>query len=182
MPPRYVHTIEQELFYEYAKLMSRSAFNGAINYGFVTDRFEALVSGAITMSGTIREWQRERELPDACVFCGAKDNLTVDHLIPWSRGGNGSSDNVVFSCKSCNSSRGDRGIFQWLGLTKKNKLHRVVAGKYLKELYKMHKEMGTLSVSTRTLDTLCKNCKNPQTCREWGTIGKLTSLCLESVF
>jgi len=36
MPPRYVRTIREELLYEYAKLISRSAFNGEIKYKFVT--------------------------------------------------------------------------------------------------------------------------------------------------
>lgn len=171
-----MRTIEQELLYEYGRLMSRTAFDSAINNGFDADQFEAFASGAI------RQWQREHELPDACVFCGNNDNLTVDHLIPWSRGGNGSADNVVYACKSCNSSRKDKGVYQWLGPTNKNKLNRLVAGKYLKELHKLHKQKGTLQISEHNLDTLCKNCKNPETCREWGTKGKMTCLCLESVF
>ncbi|HQE49593.1 MAG TPA: hypothetical protein PKV93_09620 [Fervidobacterium sp.] len=42
MPPAYVKTIREELLYEYAKLISRSVFNGEINYKFVTNRFNAL--------------------------------------------------------------------------------------------------------------------------------------------
>ena len=86
MPPSYVRTIEDEIFYEYAKLISRSAM-GQINYRFVSDRFKALKSGAITMSDTIREWQREQELEKACVYCGALEDLSADHIIPRSRGG-----------------------------------------------------------------------------------------------
>jgi hypothetical protein len=74
MPPKYVKTIQEEIFYEYAKLMSRSAFKGKINYGFVSAKFKELRDGAITMSGTIREWQREQEFPKECVFCGAREN------------------------------------------------------------------------------------------------------------
>jgi hypothetical protein len=80
MPPRYVKTIREEIFYEYAKLMSRSAFQGEINYGFVTDRFKGLRDGAIAMSGTIRELQREQELPRACVFCGVTGDLQMEEI------------------------------------------------------------------------------------------------------
>jgi len=66
MPPPYVKTIKEEILYEYAKLISRSALKGSINYGFVTDRFQALRDGSATMSGTIREWQREQELTCFC--------------------------------------------------------------------------------------------------------------------
>ena len=86
MPPAYVRTIREEILYEYAKLISRSAM-GNINYGFVSDRFKKLKSDEISMSGTIREWEREQELPRTCVFCGATEDLSTDHLIPRNRGG-----------------------------------------------------------------------------------------------
>ena len=182
MPPRYVKTIKEEIYYEYAKLMSRSAFNGRIEYGFVTNKFKELKSGAITMSGTIREWQHENELAKECVFCGAKEELQTDHLIPRARGGSDSADNLVFSCKWCNTSRNDKGVFEWLGLKKKDNLHRIVAGKYLKELYDLHVEKGTLDVSINELNTLCRDCRNPQICEEWDKVEELTCLCLESIF
>jgi hypothetical protein len=37
-------------------------------------------------------------------------------------------------------------------------------------------------ISVLTLETLCKNCRNPEMCKEWETNGELTCLCLESVF
>lgn len=55
MPPKYMKTIREELFCEYVKLISRSAFKGKINYGFVSDRFKALRDGEVTMSGTNTE-------------------------------------------------------------------------------------------------------------------------------
>jgi len=182
MPPGYVRTIREEIFYEYAKLISRSVFDGKINYKFVSDRFKAFRDGQATMSGTIREWQREQELPEECVFCGSKANLQVDHLIPRSRGGSDSADNTVWSCSTCNASRGDKGVFQWLGLKKKDRLHRLVAGKYLKQLYELHNEKLTLDISKDLISKLCPRCRNDATCTEWNTVQKLTCLCLESIF
>ena len=66
MPPSYVNTIREEILYEYAKLISRSA-HGGLQRGFITDRFKKLRDGEITISGTIREWEREMELPRECV-------------------------------------------------------------------------------------------------------------------
>ena len=106
MPPKYVQTIREEILYGYAKLMSRSVFKGSLNYGFITDRFKALRDELITMSGTIREWQREQDLPHQCVFCGKTDNLQTDHMIPRARGGTDSADNVVLSCAAYNIADG----------------------------------------------------------------------------
>ena len=47
---------------------------------------------------------------NACVYCGDSHKLTMDHLVPISRGGNHTIDNVVPSCKSCNSSKHDRTL------------------------------------------------------------------------
>jgi hypothetical protein len=182
MPPPYVTTMREEILYEYAKLICRSAFGGQINYRFVADRFKALRDGRATISGTNREWQREQELPRECVFCGDTGNLQIDHLIPRSRGGTDSADNTVWSCQTCNASRGDQGVFQWLGLKKKDSLHRLVAGKYLKQLLELHQQHGSLDVRKNDIVRLCPRCRNVPTCKEWGKEQELTCFCLESVF
>ena len=43
----------------------------------------------------------------ACIYCGAHDaKLHLDHLIPWSRGGLTTEDNLAVACVSCNTSKG----------------------------------------------------------------------------
>jgi hypothetical protein len=180
MPPPYVKTIREEILYEYAKLISRSAY-GTLQRGFITERFKKLRDGEMTISGTIREWEREQELPKQCVFCSSTINLTTDHLIPRNRGGDQSADNVVLACKPCNASRGEKGIFEWLGLKEKDKLHRLVAGKYLKQLLALHEQAGTLEITKDQILALCQRCPLPKVCESWGTIRELTCFCLESV-
>jgi hypothetical protein len=180
MPPPYVSTIREEILYEYAKLISRSAYK-SLQRGFVTDRFKKLRDGEITISGTIREWEREQELPKECVYCRSTSDLTTDHLIPRSRGGDDSADNVVLACQNCNTSRGEKGIFEWLGLKEKDKLHRLVAGKYLKQLLTLHEKTGTLEITKGQITILCQRCPLPEVCDRWGKVKKLTSFCLESI-
>jgi 5-methylcytosine-specific restriction endonuclease McrA len=44
-----------------------------------------------------------------CQYCGtARNSLTVDHVIPRSKGGSSSWDNIVASCAPCNRRKGDR--------------------------------------------------------------------------
>jgi hypothetical protein len=43
-----------------------------------------------------------------CVYCGHNRNLTIDHVIPKSRGGKNSWTNMVTCCSKCNSKKGDR--------------------------------------------------------------------------
>jgi hypothetical protein len=180
MPPAYVSTIQEEIYYEYAKLISRSAY-GSLQRGFITDRFKKLRDGEITISGTIREWEREQELPNECVFCRSTSDLTTDHLVPRSRGGDDSADNVVLACQPCNTSRGEKGVFEWLGLREKDRLHRLVAGKYLKQLVRLHEQAGTLEVSKDQITVLCERCPLPKVCGRWGKVGELTCFWLESI-
>ncbi len=42
-----------------------------------------------------------------CQYCGAKEDLTLDHVLPKSRGGRTSWDNLITACKHCNSKKGD---------------------------------------------------------------------------
>jgi len=44
-----------------------------------------------------------------CVYCGSASNrLTLDHVVPRSRGGTSVWENVVTSCAPCNHRKGDR--------------------------------------------------------------------------
>jgi hypothetical protein len=181
MPPPYVKTIREEILYEYAKLISRSAY-GTLQRAFITERFKKLREGKITISGTMREWEREQKLSNQCVYCGAASNLTTDHLIPLNRSGENIADNAVLACKPCNISKGDKGVFEWLGLKEKDKLHRLVAGKYLKQLLLLHEKAGTLEITKSEIEKLCRRCGLPKVCKKWGTEKELTCFCLESIF
>ena len=43
-----------------------------------------------------------------CVYCGATEDLTFDHVIPRSKGGRTSWDNIVAACSPCNLRKGGR--------------------------------------------------------------------------
>ena len=43
-----------------------------------------------------------------CQYCGSTKQLTLDHIIPRSKGGKHTWDNVVIACERCNSRKGDR--------------------------------------------------------------------------
>lgn len=42
-----------------------------------------------------------------CQYCGVSKDLTLDHLIPRSKGGKSSWNNLVTACKRCNARKGD---------------------------------------------------------------------------
>lgn len=48
-----------------------------------------------------------------CIFCGSKKNLTIEHLIPVSKGGTNEINNLFPSCKKCNCSKGPKDWIKW---------------------------------------------------------------------
>lgn len=49
-----------------------------------------------------------------CSFCDLPfDQLTLDHLIPRSKGGSSESYNLFPACKECNCSKGDKYFLDW---------------------------------------------------------------------
>jgi 5-methylcytosine-specific restriction endonuclease McrA len=49
-------------------------------------------------------WARDE---GRCVRCGAAEDLQFDHIIPVSRGGNASIDNIQILCGNCNRQKGN---------------------------------------------------------------------------
>ena len=50
-----------------------------------------------------------------CYYCGQEAN-TVDHIIPISKGGISSEDNMIAACHRCNSGKRDRIAPKWFAL------------------------------------------------------------------
>ena len=43
-----------------------------------------------------------------CQYCGSREKLTVDHVMPKSRGGKDTWENLVTACTPCNNRKGSR--------------------------------------------------------------------------
>ena len=75
---------------------------------FILEISEADIKREREKSRELRKsrWWKNRVALGICHFCGLRfppDELTMDHLVPVSRGGKASRNNVVPACKECNS-------------------------------------------------------------------------------
>jgi 5-methylcytosine-specific restriction endonuclease McrA len=59
---------------------------------------------------TQKEWEEILErYHHSCAYCGASNvSMTKDHVVPVTKGGTHTKDNIVPACRSCNSSKGNR--------------------------------------------------------------------------
>lgn len=59
---------------------------------------------------TLVDWEAVKAAYDSrCAYCGRDDvPLTQDHVIPLSKGGAHTKENIVPACRPCNSRKGNR--------------------------------------------------------------------------
>ncbi|MDH4271804.1 MAG: HNH endonuclease [Candidatus Aminicenantes bacterium] len=157
--PKFVASVRQLIYWQYANLIAKSAgFEG--NWGFTTSRYKKLLSGEMQWSSSIRDYEQALEMGRVCVYCGAKKDLSMDHIIPISKAGVdpriahllNSVDNCICACKKCNSSKGDRDVFEWFGHERLDEIPKLVFSKFLKLVYALHETQGTLDLRDPNMD------------------------------
>jgi len=61
-------------------------------------------------------WWQQKTAGGLCYYCGRAfpyKELTMDHLVPLARGGRSSKDNLVPSCKECNTRKNSLLPIEW---------------------------------------------------------------------
>jgi hypothetical protein len=180
MPPKAIKSVRDIIYYQYAKIISNSSGFGKDNYGVIMSNWKKLKNGEMHWSSTVREWLREHENPNVCIYCGVEEKLATEHILPRIHGGEDIPDNVVRVCHSCNSSKGGKRLYEWKGLEHKDNHHRIAEGKYLKYLFSLHEKRGTLDIEN--IKELCLNCDMMVLCEKENSMEKLSVYCLEGCF
>jgi len=50
----------------------------------------------------------------ACLVCGSEKSLSLDHILPRSKGGSNVARNLATLCVPCNSSKGDKHLYPFM--------------------------------------------------------------------
>lgn len=86
-------------------------------YAVGTHRRRAKRYGA-TGSFTIQQLRAMRKAQDGiCIYCQIQHSpyhLTIDHIIPMSRGGSNDISNISLACRTCNFSKNDKLLSEWI--------------------------------------------------------------------
>jgi len=166
MPDRDVKTIRDLIYYQYAKIIARRAFDlsdgkeaKARSYGFIKKTFRELKSGAKSWSDIEREDWQFVEAEKKCIYCGSEVDLHKEHIVPKSLGIRpdcGTCEtiqgihNQIWACGRCNSAKGTKGLYRFFKdkYPGERKFYDLVPGlaekKYIKTIYNCHKCAGTL--------------------------------------
>ena len=79
---------------------------------------EALIRAERSKARELRRsrWWQQKTSTGTCWYCGLPvgfKNLTMDHVIPLSRGGRSTKDNLVPCCKACNTKKKSSLPVEW---------------------------------------------------------------------
>jgi len=85
----------------------------------------------MTSSEAKRLWRRsiKEHFGCTCVYCGQtyeQNQLTLDHVLPRSKGGEDISSNVVPACTKCNQDKGSKHWLNWMRQTFGENPHREI--------------------------------------------------------
>lgn len=76
----------------------------------------ALVANAPVNDLTAEQWRIIVKVQEGrCFYCHRLQPLTLDHVIPLSRGGSHTASNVVGACQRCNSQKRAKMLDEWEG-------------------------------------------------------------------
>ena len=69
----------------------------------------------LSSSDALRLWRRKikQRWDYECAYCGSDKDLTIDHIVPRSKGGNDFTKNVVCCCHDCNQSKSHTPWEDW---------------------------------------------------------------------
>ena len=70
---------------------------------------------------------------NVCVYCGEKKPLGPDHVMPLAKGGNNDIENILPSCKSCNSKKHTMNFGEFLKLHSQEEQEEILTRVYLAE-------------------------------------------------
>lgn len=85
---------------------------------------------------TRSSWTRIRQLVSArdgeiCQYCDSPaPDGDVDHILPLSKGGRDSLDNLVWSCQRCNREKHDKTLYEWIMSVKHSHLSTIPIESY----------------------------------------------------
>jgi len=146
-------TVKELIFLSYSNLaMAHSAVDrkqikyNVVNYSIRAKLFKGLKNGSMNIRSLFDDEKVKLSQGSICSYCGSIDNLSLDHIFPRKNGGTDTGDNLIYACKTCNSSKGKKDLMQWYN--DKNQFPPLmIIRRYLKLTYNYCSANGLLNMN-----------------------------------
>ncbi len=134
-------TVKELIFWSYSNLaMAHVALDknhqkyGMLNYVVRAKLFKGLKEGTMNIKSIFDDEKIKLQIGQKCNYCSSTVNLALDHIFPQKLGGKDEAENLIFACRTCNSSKGKKDLMEWMQ-TKDNFLPLMVIRRYLKLVF-----------------------------------------------
>ncbi len=116
-----IETVAEKIYWSYSNLaMAHSAVSknqksyDRFNYMIRSRLFKGLATGTMSMRTIFDDEKIKLKTGQICNYCGSTENLSLDHILPKKYGGEDNAENLIFACKTCNSSKGKKDLIEWM--------------------------------------------------------------------
>jgi hypothetical protein len=114
-------TVRELIYYSYANLaMAHTAVDkkqekyGSFNFMIRAKLYKGLKDGTMNMRSIFDDEKIKLQTGQICNYCGSTEKLALDHIFPQKYGGRDNAENLVFACRTCNSSKGKKDLMEWM--------------------------------------------------------------------
>lgn len=150
MTKQKIESVRHLIYYSYANLaMAHTAIDkkqekyGVINFMIRAKLFKGLKEGTMNIRTIFDDEKVKLQTGEVCNYCGSAENLALDHIFPKKLGGKDVAENLIFACRSCNSSKGNKDLMEWMAI-RNQFLPLMVIRRYLKLTYNYCNDNGLL--------------------------------------
>jgi len=160
MAKQKIETVRELIYYSYANLaMAHTAIDkkqekyGTFNFMIRAKLFKGLKDGTMNMRTIFDDERVKLQTGQICNYCGSTEKLALDHIFPQKYGGQDNAENLIFACKTCNSSKGKKDLMEWMAY-RGEFLPLMIIRRYLKLTFKYCNENGLLDKKIEDLKGL----------------------------
>ncbi len=180
MTPK-IETIGELLSWAYANLaMAHAALTDNVSeydkkHFFIRSRlYKGLIDGSMDIRSFFDDERLKMILPQSCCYCGSTEHLAADHIIARKQGGQDIGENLIWACRSCNSSKSATDMLEWM--QKKNMSPSILLyRRYLKILINYCRDNNFINTSLENVQE-CKFPFSPGLCQRHLQLTNLTNL------
>lgn len=111
--------LKDRIYFSYANLaMAHSAVTKKqneyekLNLIIRAKLLKGLQSGNMNMRTIFDDEKVKLQTGQICNYCGSNEKLALDHIFPQKYGGKDDAENLIFACKTCNSSKGKKDLME----------------------------------------------------------------------
>ena len=160
MAKQKIEKVREFIYLSYSNLaMAHTAVDkkqekyGAFNYMIRARLFKGLKDGTMNMRTIFDDEKIKLLTGQICNYCGSTDKLALDHIFPQKFGGLDNAENLIFACRTCNSSKGKKDLMEWMNF-RGQFLPLMIIRRYLKLTFSYCNENGLLDKKIEELKDL----------------------------